>query len=58
MNFIPLVTLGIVAVMYGVFLFYIFPLSLLQRNLGLILEVLFVILGSLILGLTILAFNF
>ena len=57
-NISSLIVFGILAVLYGVSVYVLLPLSLLSFNLGLLLGIFFVILLSLILGLTLVAINF
>jgi hypothetical protein len=54
----PLVTFGVIGVGYGVFIYYVLPLSLISLDLSLLLDMFFVILVGMIGGLATLAFNF
>jgi hypothetical protein len=57
MDIAPLITFGILTVLYGVSIYYLMPLSLLSGNYGLILIIFFSILMGMVLGLTLLAYN-
>lgn len=57
-NVSSLIIFGVLAVVYGVSVYVLLPLSLLSFNFGLLLSIFFVILLSLILGLTLVAINF
>ena len=52
-----LITFGFLSVGYGVVIYYALPLGLLAHNFSLILQIFFMILMGMILGLSILAFN-
>jgi hypothetical protein len=54
----PYVTIGIITCTYGVTLYYALPLALISSNYKLILDVFFMILAGLLVGLTLLATNF
>ena len=56
-DLIPQIIFGILVVAYGFCIFYLLPLSMLSFNLGLILEVFFAILISMLFGLCMLAIN-
>jgi hypothetical protein len=56
-NIIPIVSFGILAVIYGLSIFYFFPLALVSFNFGLILNIFFFILIGMFIGLVILAMN-
>ena len=49
--------LGGLASLFGVTIYYVLPLAVITLNLGLMLEIFFVILLGMILGLTLIAFN-
>ena len=53
----PLITFGFLSVVYGVVIYYALPLGLLAHDFSLILNIFFMILLGLIVGLSILAFN-
>jgi hypothetical protein len=53
----PYVTIGVITVVYGVFLYYALPLALISSNYKLILDVLFFLLIGLLFGLALLASN-
>jgi hypothetical protein len=57
-NYAPILTFGLLAVTYGVALYYIFPLALPLWDASLILSIFFLILVGMITGLSILVFNF
>ena len=57
MDIAPLMTFGILIVLYGVSIYYLMPLSLLSGNFNLILIIFFSILMGMVLGLTMLAYN-
>ena len=54
---IPYIVFGLLCVTFGVTIYIILPQALLAENLGLVLEIFFMVLGALILGLTLLAAN-
>ena len=56
-NILPSLIFGIIVVAYGFTIYYLLPLSLLSLNLGLVLQVFFCILLSMLLGLCMLAIN-
>jgi hypothetical protein len=56
-NIIPVMLFGLMAVAYGVAIYYMLPLSLLSFNFGMILRIFFFILLGLLLGLCLLAVN-
>jgi hypothetical protein len=53
----PFLLFGSVAVVFGILIYYGLPVAMLQLNFGLILQIFFLILMGLILGLVILAVN-
>ena len=57
-NFAPLVTFGLLTVCYGAAVFYGLPFGLISGSFTILLWILFMILLSLILGLTLIAYNF
>jgi hypothetical protein len=57
-NLIPYVTFGLLSVVYGVCIYYILPYSLLSGNYSIILWIFFMLMIGMILGLTIIAYNF
>ena len=54
----PLVTFGCIAVAFGVVLYYVFPLALLSWNASLLLVIFFMVLVGMIVGMSMLMFNF
>lgn len=54
---IPFIIFGLLCVTFGVVIYIVLPAALLAENAGLILNVFFLILGGLILGLTLLVAN-
>jgi hypothetical protein len=56
-NTVPFIIIGVISFGYGLAIYYLLPLSLLAMNFSLILEVFFLILLGLLLGLTLLAIN-
>lgn len=56
-NVVPYILFGLITVVFGISIYYFLPLALLSQNYGLILDIFFVILLGMILGLTLLAFN-
>ena len=58
MNFGPLVAFGILTVAYGSIIFYGFPYALISGSFSVLMSILFIILAGLLLGLTMLAYNF
>lgn len=56
-NVVPYVIFGLIAVIYGISIYYLLPLALLSANYSLILQIFFFILLGMIFGLTLLAFN-
>lgn len=57
-NISTLVVFGVLAVTYGISIYYFLPLSLLSFNFGMILRIFFFILLGMLLGLCLLAINF
>ena len=53
----PLIVMGAIAVFFGVFIFYGFPLALLTRNYSLILNVVFIDFLGYFLGLALMSLN-
>jgi len=56
-NIIPQVIFGVISVAYGITIYYLLPLSMLSMDLGMVLQVFFCILLSLLVGLCLLAVN-
>jgi hypothetical protein len=56
-DIIPILCFSLLAIIYGIAIFYLLPLSMLTYNLGLILNVFFFILMGMLLGLCLLALN-
>lgn len=54
---LPYLIVGFIAAAAGITVYYVLPLSILTFNLGLLLEIFFLILIGMILGLTMIAFN-
>jgi hypothetical protein len=54
---LPYLTLGLLSVIYGISVYYFLPLALISLNLGLLLQVFFIILIGLFLGLVLIAVN-
>ena len=57
-NLAPLICFGVLSTVYGASIYYILPLSLLSQNFSILLSMFFFILIGMIVGLSILAFNF
>jgi len=51
------ITFGVIAVIYGLSIYYFLPLSMLSFNFGWILKIFFFILVGMLFGLSLLAFN-
>jgi hypothetical protein len=56
-NKVPYLIFGGIGTLAGVTIYYVLPLAVITLNLGLILEIFFLILVGMILGLTLIAFN-
>lgn len=56
-NVIPYILFGVIAVTFGVSVYYFLPLAIIKLNLGLLLSIFFSILLCMLLGLTLLATN-
>jgi hypothetical protein len=56
-DLVPLIAFGLMAVSYGVTIYYCLPLSLLSFNASMLLTIFFIILNGMIVGLSILAYN-
>ena len=54
---VPIVIFGVISVIAGAVIYILLPQALLSQNFGLVLEIFFMILGGLILGLTLLTAN-
>jgi hypothetical protein len=54
---VPYLLFGGVGTMFGISIFFFLPLSVLSFNLGMMLEIFFLILIGMIFGLTLIAFN-
>jgi len=54
---VPYIIFGLICVIFGVTIYIVLPQALLAEKLGLVLSIFFAVLGSLILGLTLLAAN-
>ncbi len=55
---VPYLLVGIISVIYGLSIYYLLPLSLLTMNFSLMLAIFFFILVGMILGLTLITYNF
>lgn len=56
-NMVPMIAFGTLAIIYGISIFYLFPLALVSFNFALLLQIFFYILIGMFLGLVILAMN-
>lgn len=56
-NTVPYLIFGLISVLAGISIFYLLPLAILNFNIALILQIFFLILMGMILGLTLIAFN-
>lgn len=54
---LPYLIFGLIGTLSGISVYFFLPLSILELNLGMLLEIFFVILFGMIIGLTLIAFN-